>query len=144
MHDIAEFLSSHEPFSGLDEADLERIAERVEVEFFAAGTIIVRQGDKAQDRIRVVRRGAVELVDRGRVIDLLGEGEMFGHPSMLSGMPTGFEVRAAEDVLTYALAADDVPAAAGPAGGAAVPGPLDPGPAQARCAEPGGAPGVRR
>ena len=33
---------------------------------------------------------------------------MFGHPSMLSGMPTGFEVRAAEDVLTYALAADDV------------------------------------
>ncbi len=108
MHDIAEFLSSHEPFSGLDEADLERIAERVEVEFYAAGTTIIGQGEQPQDRIRVVRRGAVELVDRGRVIDLLGEGEMFGHPSMLSGMPTGFEVRAAEDVLTYALAADDV------------------------------------
>ena len=108
MHDIAEFLSSHEPFSGLDEAVLDRIAERVEVEFFAAGTIIIGQGEQAQDRIRVVRRGAVELVDRSRVIDLLGEGEMFGHPSMLSGMPTGFEVRAAEDVLTYVLAAEDV------------------------------------
>ena len=108
MHDVAEFLSSHEPFRELDEAALEDLAQRVEVEFFAAETTIMAQGEGPQDRIRVVRRGAVELVDRGRVIDLLGEGEMFGHPSMLSGMPTGFEVRAAEDVLTYALAADDV------------------------------------
>ena len=56
----------------------------------------------------MVRRGTVELVDRGKVIDLLGEGEMFGHPSMLSGMPTGFEVRAEEDVLCYAIRAEDV------------------------------------
>ncbi len=107
MHDVAEFLSSHEPFRELDEAALEdRPAGRGRV--LRGGDDDHGQGEGPQDRIRVVRRGAVELVDRGRVIDLLGEGEMFGHPSMLSGMPTGFEVRAAEDVLTYALAADDV------------------------------------
>jgi CBS domain-containing protein len=117
MHDVAEFLSSHEPFRELEEEALEDLARRVEVEFFAAGTTIVAQDGNPQDRIRVVRRGTVELVDRGRVIDLLGEGEMFGHPSMLSGMPTGFEVRAEEDTLCYAIGAEDcLPLLARPAG----------------------------
>jgi CBS domain-containing protein len=108
MHDIAEFLGGRDPFSGLDEEALEALAARTEVEFFTAGTTIVPQGELSQGRIRVIRRGSVELIDRGRPIDLLGEGEMFGHPSVLSGLPTRFEVRAKEDTLTYSLAANDV------------------------------------
>ena len=42
------------------------------------------------------------------MLDLLGEAEWFGHPSMLSGLPTGWAARAAEDTLCYRLAADDV------------------------------------
>ena len=60
------------------------------------------------DHVRVVRRGAVELVSDGRVLDVLGEGELFGHPSMLSGLPTGFEARAGEGTLCYRLPADAV------------------------------------
>jgi CBS domain-containing protein len=108
MHDIAEFLRGRDPFSGLDDEQLERLAARAEVEFFPAGTTIVPQGEQPQGRIRVIRRGAVELLDHGRVMDLLGEGEMFGHPSALSGEPTRYEARAKEDTLTYSLAADDV------------------------------------
>jgi CBS domain-containing protein len=56
-------------------------------------------------------------VDRGRPLDVLGEGDMFGHPSMLSGLPTGFEARAHEDLLCYRLPADVVvPLLARPAG----------------------------
>jgi CBS domain-containing protein len=58
--------------------------------------------------VRIVRRGSVELVDRDRVLDLILEGEWFGHPAMLSGLPTGTAARAAEDSLTYRLAAEDV------------------------------------
>ena len=105
MQDIAEFLKDYDPFRELDRADLDRLAANVEVEFFPAGTTIFRQGERPQDEVHVVRRGAVELVDHGRVLDLLGEGELFGHPSMVSGLPTGFEVRAHEDTLCYALAA---------------------------------------
>jgi len=51
------------------------------------------------------------------VLDLLGEGELFGHPSMVSGLPTGFEARAHEDSLCYALAAEDaLPLLTGQAG----------------------------
>jgi len=108
MQDIAEFLGGHDPFSGLDEGSLDRVASRAEVEFFRAGETIFPQGQSPQGRIRVIRRGTVELLDRGRPVDLLGEGEMFGHPSVLSGEPTRYEARAGEDSLVYSLAADDV------------------------------------
>jgi CBS domain-containing protein len=108
VHDIAEFLRRHEPFLELDEPALERLAARTEVEYFAADEVIFRQGEPDMRHVRIVRRGSVELVDRGRVLDLLGEGEWFGHPAMLSGLPTGTAARAAEDSLTYRLAAEDV------------------------------------
>lgn len=108
MHDIVEFLQRHPPFEELDEEALEEVAETVEVEYFPAGTTIFRQGEKPRQHARIVRRGSVELIDRGRVLDVLGEGELFGHPSMLSGLPTGFEARAGEDTLSYRLPADRV------------------------------------
>ena len=121
MHDIAEFLGGRDPFSGLDEEALDALAARTEVEFFTAGTTIIPQGKLSQGRIRVVRRGAVELVDQGTPVDLLGEGEMFGHPSVLSGLPARLEVRAKEDTLAYSLAADDVIPSARPAIESALP-----------------------
>jgi CBS domain-containing protein len=117
MHDVAEFLKAHDPFGGLDEADLDRLAERVQVDFFPAGTTIFKQGQPPPDEIRVIRKGAVELLEGGRLLDLLEDGEMFGQAWMFSGLPTGWEARAREDTLCYALAADDVlPLLGGPAG----------------------------
>ncbi len=56
----------------------------------------------------IIRRGAVELADRGQVLDLLGEGELLGHATMLSGLPTGLEARATEDTLVYRVEAQAV------------------------------------
>jgi CBS domain-containing protein len=108
MPDIAEFLRTHDPFSGLDEETLGRLAEQVKVEEFEAGATIFKQGEQSQGRVLVVRRGAIELVDGSRVLDVLGEGELIGHPSMLSGLPSGFEARAQEDSRCYSMAASDV------------------------------------
>jgi CBS domain-containing protein len=118
MHDIVEFLRRHAPFDDLPEEALEELARSVEVEFFPAGTTIIRQGESPMQHVRIVRRGTVELIDHGRVLDILGEGELFGHPSMLSGLPTGFEARAGEDTLCYRLPSDAVvvPLLARPAG----------------------------
>jgi CBS domain-containing protein len=117
MHDVAQFLGGYEPFLGLDPAELERLARSVDIAFFARGTVILPQGQDPVDAVHVVRRGWVELRDGPRVLDLLGEGEMFGHPSLLAGRPTGLEVRAAEDTLSYRLPRDAVlPLLSAPAG----------------------------
>jgi CBS domain-containing protein len=44
-------------------------------------------------------------VHDGRLLDLLGPGDTFGHAAMLSGMPPGFEARAAQDTLCYRIPA---------------------------------------
>jgi len=101
--DIVEFLRRYPPFAELDPHCVDALAEAVEVEFFAAGATIFSQGAQPVEFLRVVRTGAVEVVHDGRVLDVMGPGEMFGHASMLSGLPTGFAARAAEDTLTYRI-----------------------------------------
>jgi CBS domain-containing protein len=101
--DIVEFLRRYPPFAELDPRCVDALAEAVEVEFFAAGATIFSQGAQPVEFLRVVRTGAVEVVHDGRVLDVMGPGEMFGHASMLSGLPTGFAARAAEDTLTYRI-----------------------------------------
>lgn len=103
MHDVAAFLAGHPPFAGLQAAELEAIAAAAEPERFGAGDEIFAQGEQPPDRVRIVASGAVELLDEGRTLDLLGAGELFGHPSMLAGLPTGFAARAHEDTLCYRL-----------------------------------------
>ena len=117
MHDIAEFLGTHDPFAALEAEKLARLAEHAEIEYFEAEATIFRQGEGPPDAMWIVRTGSVELRDGERVLDLLGEGEPFGHPWMLSGLPTGWEARARESSLCYRLAAEDViPLLADPAG----------------------------
>jgi CBS domain-containing protein len=115
--DIAEFLRAHQLFAELDARELGEIAQRVQLETFARGAIILSQDDAPSGSVRVVRRGSVDLIDDGRALDRLGPGELFGHPSMLSGLPVGFEVRAAEDTECLRLeAADAVAVLARPSG----------------------------
>jgi CBS domain-containing protein len=101
--EVVEFLRAHPPFDSLDVADVERVAASAEVEFHVAGTTIFSQGAEPIAHLRVIRTGAVEIVHDDRVLDLLGAGELFGHGSMLSGLPAGFAARAAEDVLCYRI-----------------------------------------
>jgi len=103
--EVSRFLLENPPFDALDAAEVERVAAAAEVESFPAGATIFSQGAEPIEYLRVIRAGAVELVLDGRVLDLLGEGELFGHASMLSGLPPGFEARAGEDTVCYRIPA---------------------------------------
>jgi CBS domain-containing protein len=100
---VAAFLREHPPFDDLPREDVERVADSAEVEFFLGGTTIFAQDAGAVEHLRVVRAGAVEIVLGGRVLDVLGPGELFGHASMLSGLPPGFVARAEQDTLCYRI-----------------------------------------
>src|SRR2546426_5408803 len=101
--DVAGFLAEFPPFQGLAIDQLSRIASATEVEFFPAGTTILeRSGDPAA-YLYVVRKGAVEILDQGRLVDLIGEGETFGELSLVSGQGPVASVRTAEDTLCYLI-----------------------------------------
>lgn len=114
---VADFLRAHAPFDALDRDAVERVAAAAQSETLAAGTVVFGPGQEPVTHLRVIRRGAVELTSAGRVLDLLGEGEMFGHASMLSGLPANFQARAVQDTicLRIPMAAAEV-ALSAPAG----------------------------
>lgn len=101
MKEFVEFLGAQSPYDRLDGDDLARLAANVEIEFFNQGSVIIEQESPVLEYIRIVRTGAVEVIDRGRVIDVLGPGDSFGHISVLSGLAPSMVIRAAEDTLCY-------------------------------------------
>ncbi|MDP9301870.1 MAG: DUF294 nucleotidyltransferase-like domain-containing protein [Actinomycetota bacterium] len=101
--DIAGFLAEYPPFDGLDGDQMSRIASATQVEFFPAGTTILERSGEPAAYLYVVRKGAVEILDQGRLLDLIGEGETFGELSLVSGEHPVASVRATEDTLCYLI-----------------------------------------
>ena len=108
VQDVAGFLGSRPPFDAVSADDLARVAAVTQTEVSPRGTTIFHQGAGPVEDLRMVRSGSVEVVLDGRVLDLLGPGELFGQASMISGLPTGFEARAGEDTVCYRIPADVV------------------------------------
>src|SRR3954468_8844291 len=106
MDEVAAFLRSLPPFDALPEPELARLAAAARIAAFAGGETIFGQGAGPQTSMWVVCEGGVELVDHGRVLDLLGPGELFGHASMLAELPTGFAARAAGETTCLCLPGD--------------------------------------
>ncbi len=106
--EVVEFLRGIAPFDTLDEAELLTVAAACERQSFPAGATILMQASEPSQFAWIVRRGAVELTDEGRAIDLLGVGEMFGHRSMLTGDPVSLAVTAHEQTECYRMPADVV------------------------------------
>ena len=101
MQDVAEFLRTHPPFDSLDEDTLDALAASAEVEFFATRRPIIETSSTVAEFAYLVRSGSVELLIDDRLLDLMGEGEIFGFTSLLAEEPLDFVARAAEDTLVY-------------------------------------------
>lgn len=117
MGDVAGFLRAHPPFEALEAGELDALAGVAEPEEHPAGATILAEGGPPPTHVRVVRTGTVEIVLDGRVLDRLGPGELFGHASMLSGLPLGFAAVALGATTCLRLPADAVrPVLGRPAG----------------------------
>jgi CBS domain-containing protein len=103
--DARSFLAEHPPFDELDDEGLDRVVSAVEIEYFAPGAVILQQAGAPATHLFVVRRGEVEILDGGRVIDEAGEGDVFGMWSLLGKVAPSATVRAAQDTLCYLIPA---------------------------------------
>ena len=101
--DIPGFLRHYPPFDELEPDRLDAVAGSVEIEHVPEGTVVLQQGGAPASHLYVVRKGAVELLDDGRLLDLLGEGEVFGQFSLLAHEGPTVTVRAHEDTLCYLI-----------------------------------------
>lgn len=91
----------HPPFDDLDETRLGDVVRHTHIEFFPLGALILQESGEPSHFLYVVRRGAVELLEGDDVIDVLGEGEVFGFVSLFSGVGPSFSIRAHEDAICY-------------------------------------------
>ena len=103
--DARSFLAEHPPFDELGDKDLDRVVSAVEIEHFAPGAVILQQAGAPATHLFVVRKGEVEILDGGRVIDEVGEGDVFGMWSLLGKVAPSATVRAAQDTLCYLIPA---------------------------------------
>jgi CBS domain-containing protein len=106
IHEITGFLRGFPPFDTAADETLETVEKATEIEFFPVGSFVLRSRESSSEHAYVLRTGHAELIDGGRVIDVVGPGDVVGLPSMLTDLPPGLDVRAAEDLLVYRVDAD--------------------------------------
>ncbi|TVR61161.1 MAG: cyclic nucleotide-binding/CBS domain-containing protein [Gemmatimonadales bacterium] len=106
LREIRDFLARHAPFDRLSDDGLEAAVRGLRVRYHRAGDTIFGVG-AAPTHLFQVRSGAVELRDeREALVQRLGEGEVFGAPSLLSDSPTARSAHTVEDSLLYLLPAE--------------------------------------
>jgi uncharacterized membrane protein len=94
-------------FSRMDDAEIADVRAIMEINSFAPGQVIFREGEPGE-HFHVITDGHVQFLtqDAGGhelVLDETGPGGYFGELSMLTGEPRAVRVRAADQVKTLAL-----------------------------------------
>jgi CBS domain-containing protein len=115
---IAEFLGRFPPFDALEPAELAALAGSVEERVYEPGEVVLLEDGAPAEHLFVVRDGAVELMHQGEVVDVVGPGESFGHPSVLSGLAPAFTVRARTQTVCWLIPRDQAFAVLGRPSGA--------------------------
>lgn len=108
---VRQLLAGVDLFTTLAPQDLARLTDRVQVELFARGEILCRQGE-AGDSFYVIRAGRVTVSVTGAdgkasIVAHLGAGAFFGEMSLLTGDPRSGTVMAESDVEVVCVGKDD-------------------------------------
>ncbi|NWN82948.1 MAG: cyclic nucleotide-binding/CBS domain-containing protein [Halomonas sp.] len=99
--EIRQHMGRFPPFEAFSDELLDEVAAQVEVAYYRAGSDIC-VSDQEIEALGYVRSGAVEVRRRnGDLYDRRGEGDIFGHFSLLRKQRVRFPVRALEDSLIY-------------------------------------------
>lgn len=111
--EVAAFLARHPPFDAVERDRLDELAGRVKTEQFTAGTVILQQSGEPSRFLYLIRHGSAEILDDGHLVDMIGEGEVFGAWSLLGGFGPTATVRAREDATCFLIEPEDAKAVLG-------------------------------
>ena len=111
--DIIDFLNKVVPFNTLDAGLLHKIVSRTEIAFYPRGEMLVRMGEQSTGHLFIIQTGCarVTLTDELNeeiLVDLRGEGEIFGAFSLLRGHAALFNVCVEEDLIAFLIPIDAI------------------------------------
>ena len=104
---ITQMLAKCKVFERVTPRTLTRVADEFNIENYAPGDQIIRQGEPG-DRFYLIRQGKVSVRKGNPEIQIaeLAEGDFFGEMALLSGQPRNASVWAKESCLLYSLHKD--------------------------------------
>jgi CBS domain-containing protein len=105
---ILKFLQKVVPFNTLDRAVIEQIVADTQIAFYPKDDIIIEPGERPNGFLYIVQTGCARITipdDAGveLLVDLRGEGEIFGAISLLHGQKALFKVMADEDLIVFLI-----------------------------------------
>ena len=103
---VARFLKGLEPFASLEAGELSAVASSVTLRDVATGEPVLVEGGPPGTHLFVVREGTMELTRTDVLVTMVGAGEVFGHPTLLTGLPPEFTVQARSETLLYCIPKD--------------------------------------
>jgi CBS domain-containing protein len=119
IESVAAFLAGFAPFDALAPDELAAVAAASSERAYEAGESALVEDGTPSEHLFVVRSGSVELLHQGEVVDILGPGELFGQPSLLTGLAPAFTVRAREATVCLLVPREHaITVFSGPAGAA--------------------------
>jgi putative ABC transport system ATP-binding protein len=104
---ITQMLAKCKVFERVTPRTLTRVADEFNIENYAPGDQIIRQGDPG-DRFYLIRQGKASVRKGNPEVQIaeLAEGDFFGEMALLSGQPRNASVWAKESCLLYSLHKD--------------------------------------
>ena len=105
---IADLLAETEPFDLLSDDERQSLLQKMTLELYAPGELILQQGDDIHRALYVVTEGLVRLqeAETGRTVDMAGAGSQFGSYGLLQGGALPYEARAVQQTSCALIAAD--------------------------------------
>ena len=103
LQERVRFISRLEPFDGLSREELESVAEAITERILAVGEAVLVESGELGRELYVVRDGTLELVHKDVVVAMISRGDVFGHPTLLTGLAPEFTTRARSESHLYCI-----------------------------------------
>ena len=105
---VEDLFATTEPFTVLTDAQRRALREKMALEFYQPGEVILQQGNDVHRALYVVAEGLVRQVEleTGRTVEMTGEGSHFGSYGLIQGGALPYEAQAVEETSCALVSAE--------------------------------------